>query len=83
MMEIPEIPDISNNAPKRPETSKVKSKVEMMKSKAPDLKTSVDLMKSNQSDQDLKSHLPAQVVDKKELLKAVPKPPSDLRKARY
>ena len=83
MMDIPEIPDISNNAPEQPETSAVKSKVEIMKSNAPDLKTSVDLMKSNQSDQDLKSHLPAQVVEKKELLKAVPKPPSDSRKARY
>lgn len=57
MMDIPEIPDISDNAPKQQETSKVKSKVEMMKSNAPDLKTSVDLMKSNQSDQDLNSHL--------------------------
>jgi|TARA_B110001450_G_C17252235_1_gene332018 hypothetical protein len=87
MMDIPEMPDISNNAPTQQATSQVKSKVEAMKANAPDLKTSVDLMKSNQSDQDLnshlKSHLPAQVVEKNELLKAVPKPPTDSRKARY
>ena len=86
MMDIPEIPDITNNASKQPATSKFKPKVEVMKSNAPDLKTSVDFDEIQSIWSIFKftseMHLPAHVVEKNELLISVPKPPADSRKSK-